>query len=475
MKRVFWCVLWVMAEMFFASGSPAQNGKDVFIDSGEHVLSMQEYLETAQRKNTEFSRILLDELKIAYSQTLALPLADIVIDASARYGMHLAAPAQEYTDFSVGAVKTFSSTGTQAGAEYVSGLSSSTQQKSSEFEASLSQQIARNAFGRRTRMLTSITGMEMDIARFQVAEAYEEYFAEILKTYYYWFLAHENLATAKKALRENTALYAHIAERKNRHIAHENDMNKAKLQLVSKEEALILAESNYQKYTNQVKKICCIAPHQRVVPLGLALYDTFDDSFEKLYDVFSNTSRTYKLFDLLERRGVLLTSKLADELFPSISVQLGYHTRTNGYGISHGDEGVFAKVIVEKLWPDSQEKARVEVAKIDQEAARLDALNIRYRMYADLKNLYLEIEHQKELIAKAKEKEVLAGRVAEYESEDYSYGRSTLNDVIQSINAKVASAYDVVEKEVRLRILIVELLRLTDTLVEERAYRARQP
>ena len=89
------------------------------------------------------------------------------------------------------------------------------------------------------------------------------------------------------------------------------------------------------------------------------------------------------------------------------------------------------------------------------------------RLYTNLKNLHNQMQREKELIAVAQEKIKLAEAIVKDEKENYSLGRSNLNDLIDEVNKLEENKFNKITHTVQLRKLIIEWLRLSDSLIKE--------
>ena len=118
-------------------------------------------------------------------------------------------------------------------------------------------------------------------------------------------------------------------------------------------------------------------------------------------------------------------------------------------------------------WPflGQTERAQHETSKIALDKRRLSNKSVYADLYATLRNLYNAIELEKKLIVVADEKIALAEAIVEDERKNYSYGKVTLNDLIDEINTLEDNKFNKIAHTVQLRKFIVEWMRLTDVLV----------
>ena len=201
-------------------------------------ITLEEFIKIACKNDTVFREILIDELNLKYRKALDIPSGDIVLSVEDKYNVFLSSDEAESQD-TVTLSKLFPYAGTNISTQYKSSVSSSTRAIASEFSALISQPIAENAFGKSIRLLDKITGIEIDVARYQIIEAYEDYLATLIQIYLDWYSAYKDLETAKNSYNENTKLLENIKERQANKIALPVDVNKISIQVMSKKENLI--------------------------------------------------------------------------------------------------------------------------------------------------------------------------------------------------------------------------------------------
>ena len=159
-------------------------------------LTIEGFIELAAANDSEFETILIEELKLQYEKDLNLPARDLVLEVKNEYDSFLKQN-RSGRETTVGLSKLFPMTGTSVTAEYSVTPSATSTRDSSAFDVYLTQPIAKNAFGKSTRLHDKIIGIEIDVARHQIVEAYEDYLATIISAYYDWYEAYENLNVAK--------------------------------------------------------------------------------------------------------------------------------------------------------------------------------------------------------------------------------------------------------------------------------------
>jgi len=435
-------------------------------EESSKLLTLQEFIKQACQKDTVFQQILIDELALKYEKRLQLPVADLVMSLEGQYDF-LFKPNYNDPESSISLSKLFPYTGTELEAEYSSSLAVSARRITSDFTVKVSQPIAQNAFGKNTRLLDKIVGLEVDVAKYQIVEAYEDYLATLVQLYYDWYSAYENLKTGQNSYNENLKLLENIKERERHKIALPVDTNKISLQVIAKKENLISLENSYENHLNLIKEAIRYHGERELLPQDSDLYSGLNIVFEKDYESFKERSRTSKILALLENKSFLEVDKHADELLPSIDIFAGYSVDGTQHDLGNKDEMAFVGASFDWDFPTQVETAEYETAKIGSRKRVLSSESIHVQLYAKLKNISIAIEREKKLIGLAEEKISLAQSILNDETENYSLGRTTLNDLIDEINMLENNKFSKISHQIQLKKLIVEWLRLSDSLVAE--------
>ncbi len=433
-RKIFYIILNVFYLNLLIIGFNANLCQAVFEGEGlEHKLSLERFIELASIKDKEFEGILIDELTLKYEKNLRLPAKDIVLSVKQQHEFYFD-QGRSSPDTTVGLSKLFPYSGTEVSIDYQAGASSSSSTKSSELSFTIAQPIAQNAFGRSTRLLDKIVGLEVDVASHQVVEAYEDYFATITETYYTWYQDYENLSIAQASYNENLKLLDNIHERQKQKVALPIDVNKVKLQVLSKKERLVELQEKYQSSLNAVRKVIRGDENINYIPQNSKPMATIDGDFRANYKQFTQESRTFEILKKLEEKSSLQVARDADDLLSSIDLIAGYEISGDDYEIKNRDDFLYAGISLE--WPffDQVDKAQHEVSKILDHKQKLSTINTYYKLYTQHLTLYLQIERERNLIAIAQERIELAKQILKDEKENYSFGKVTLNDYIQAFN-----------------------------------------
>ncbi|MDH5436283.1 MAG: TolC family protein, partial [Gammaproteobacteria bacterium] len=429
-------------------------------------LSLKSFVELVTRNDTVFEEILIDTLKIKYRRDIGLPVDDIILSVKATHNYYLDQDRND-PELTMGLSRLFQDTGTDVSLSYAHSSSATSSTADSSLQFLISQPIAENAFGRGTRLLDQIIGLENDVIRYQVVEAYEDYLASLTAIYYNWYSAFENMKVGQASYNSNMKLMDNIHERQRQNIALPIDVNKMELLVIGKKENLIALRENFANITNLVKKAIRADMAVNVVPVNPSFERRHDLVFDRDYQQFTANSRTYRMLSLLENKGVLNMQKTADDLLPSTNLLLGYKIEGSDWGINNNNDKVFAGISV--TWPlgNKVDKAKHELARIDHKKTVLSNKNKYEDLRTSLNNIYLQVDREKALIDIAKRKIVLAEAVLTDEAENYSFGKVSLNDYIDAVNRVDESHFNKILHTVQLNKLLVEWLRLTDKLVDE--------
>lgn len=435
--------------------------------SAHSLLSLDEFIRLAATRNTVFEAILIDELILKYQKDLRLPPDDLILSVKQQYEVYFS-QGREDSATSIGLSQLFPHQGTEVSLSYDVGSSLNSADSIGELSLSISQPIARNAFGRSTKLLDKIVGLEVDIARHQIVEAYEDYFAAITAVYYTWYEDYANLGIGQSSYSENLKLLDNIKKRRARKIAVAIDVNKVELQVLSKKERVIELEEKLKSSLNVIQTIIRQKEDERLIPVKPKLPTSLAKPFDSLYKEFSNASRTFQVLKILEQKSALQVARDADDLLPSINVIAGYEVRGKDYNIENSDDFFYAGVSVEWPFTNKVESAEHQVSKILADKSQLTTQNTYFRLYTQLNNLYLQIEREGRLIKIAEKKIRLARAVLKDETDNYSYGKVTLNEYIQAVNFLDNNRFNKVLHESLRNKLLNEWQRLTDQLVSRK-------
>ncbi|MBN2407618.1 MAG: TolC family protein [Elusimicrobia bacterium] len=429
------------------------------------ILTIEEFLETAVRNDTVFEEILIDELALKYSKGLGLPAGDLVLDVKSRYEFSHEEGGSD-PSATIALSRLFPYNGTSVSAEYTT--APSIPDNTSEVTLTISQPVAKNAFGRNVRMQDRLMDKQDSIARYQIIEAYEDYMAVLITAYYSWYLAYGNLRIGESSYNQSLKLLDNIKDRQKSKIALPIDVNKINIQVLSKKETLIDLEHEYKNILNFIRQATRYNGADILEPEEPFAYREEDISFKEDYSRFVERSRTYGILKLLEEKHALLVDIDSDDLLPSTNILLGYAVEGEGAGLKDPDAAVFAGLSVSWPIPDMKGRSELEATRIEEKKNQVKTANTHVRIKTDLEEIFIGIEKERELITLAEDKIDLAERILSDEEKNYSYGKVSLNDLIAAVNRVDETRFYKILHSSRLKILETEWLRMTDRLVSEK-------
>ena len=429
------------------------------------TLPLKEFIQQATHNDVTFETILIDQLALQYRRAILLPDSDVIMDVKYRHHFYLDQD-RNNPEATLSLSKLFPYNGTEVSLSYNKTSSLSSTSDDSNLQFLISQPIAKNAFGKGTRLQDKIIGIENDISRYQIVEAYEDYLASLTAAYYNWYSAYENLKVGESSYKSNQQLMENILDRQRQKIALPIDVNKMELLLIGKKENLIVLQEIYNSYANLIFKAIRHKGAKPYIPVKPER-PVANVEYQQGYEKFTQHSRTYKTLRLLEQQGTLQVEKSADELLPSTNLLLGYQLDGNEWGIRDQENSFFAGISLR--WPigRSIDKAKQHIAQIEHKKTVLSNQNKYEELRTNLKNLFLQIQREEKLIEVSQKKIKLAEAILKDEAENYSFGKVTLNDFIDAVNLVDENRFNYTEHGVQLNKLLVEWLRLTDQLVDE--------
>ncbi|MDH5649368.1 MAG: TolC family protein [Gammaproteobacteria bacterium] len=427
------------------------------------LLPLSEFIQNATAKDTNFEAILLELLPLQYRRDALLPDRDAIL--SLKQQLHYFQGGSVSAGTSISLSKLFPDTGTDISAAYNKPATASGADFAN-LQLLVSQPIAKNAFGKAIKLQDSIIGIENEISRYQIVEAYEDYLSSLSIAWYNWYSAHENLKVADTARESTQRLLDNILERQRQKIALPVDVNKIRLSLIAKQESVIALQEIYDNLSNLIFSAMRREASKDIIPAqpdtGISVVDYLSE-----YQQFTQYSRTYRILNLLERQGTMEVSKAADNLLPSTNLLLGYQLDGEEWGSRNQENSFFAGIAL--TWPigQSNSKAKQEIARIQQKKTLLSNSNKYEALDSNLKNLHLQIKREQKLMEISRKKIQLAEAILKAESENYSFGKISLNDYITAVNNVDENRFNYTAHNVLLNKLYIEWLRLTDRLVDD--------
>lgn len=426
-------------------------------------ISQSDFLKVAAGKDDQFQRILAERLTTTYQEDLHLSSDDLVAKIKAEYGWD---KKESGLNTTLALEKLFRDSGTKVSASYQQQKYGSDQKT---LRMSLIQDIAKNALGRMNRRSAKIIGMENQIIEYQVVEAYEDYLAKLSLIYLDWYLAYENHNISRRFYNDSLRQLNNIKKRRQKNIALDIDVNKAKLQAIDKKEKMILAQTKWQKLSYLIKEAMRDFSKTHYIPKKEFRYRFRRIEFEKAWQNFHKT-RTAKILGILTDKAFEGLEQSIDDLLPStqLSLDLTRTERTTQVFPSSNQsktDTVWLGITMEYPFSNKRKKALHAQAKTTHKKVILDSKVKKSSLKTTLYDLYQNILEQQERIETAAEMVKIAKRIVKDEKKSYTYGRTRLNDLIAAENSSQNYEFTQLTSQVNLEKSFIEWQRLTDNLL----------
>ncbi len=430
-------------------------------------LALQEFVTLTCKKDVNFEIILLDELIYQYQAKLGLTAADLLIAVKGQYNLSWHEDEESGPEGSLGLSKLFPGTGTELGVTYGLATGNVLNEPYSRFTAMVAQPIAENAFGHANRLAEKISGLEIELAQHQMVEAYQDYLAQSMKTYYSWYAAQMRVTTSETTFRENRKLLENVRARKRNRIADQSDVNKIHVQVLSKESTLISLKKTLLDLTLVIRQAIGVTTPDALQPMEPETYHPLKKAFAYEYAGFVQNSRTQHILKLLERKNGVEVAQYADQLLPSIEILLGYTAEGSDEAFAGRKNAMYAGLAVEIPFLNDTKQWRYALAKTKHKKTKLANMNTHKQLRTDLETLYTDILSTQKQLAIAKQKVSLSEAVLKSETKYYMQSRAELNDLILAGNDLEENRYQQIYLTMQYNILMIEWLRLTDQLIRK--------
>lgn len=426
-------------------------------------LDLPAFLKAAAGHDPRFQGYLAESLSLIWADKLARPADDLVISLSGDYALDLEDPDPENGYSGTLALgKLFPVTGTSAG------TSLRLAPTGSSVTVTLEQDIARNAFGRSTRWQTDLALYANEITRFQIVEAWEDYFADGVRLWYDWKNARDALRNAEWGYRESLKLQDNVASRAARSVATATEVAQARLRVLDKKDALSNARTLYERKTRVIRYRAGIPDTEAINPPESVIlpFDGWRD-LPSGPNALSEKTRSGQILDLLSKRADLTVLIRRDDLLPSVSLSASYRYGGNGYEFTDPASTLSLGVELEYPFPGTRSRAGYESAKVDRDRARLTLADTLGRLWIDLSDVSLRLDTAEELVRSGRERLALSEQIYRDKQREYERGDATLDELFTAQNSVQTARLQLSTRESERDLLLLEWYRLTDQLVTE--------
>jgi outer membrane protein TolC len=436
-------------------------------EKGPEKISLDRFIRLACQNDPKFQVILADNLKIAYKRRLKLPPRDIVLSATAGFGVLVNDPDQFGPDVSVSLNKLFPKSGTRVSGFFELKPYKNNYELYTAYGVEISQSIARNAFGKTSRMLDHVTGLESRLARYQIIEAYEEYLSKLIELYHQWKYDYHNYRTARQAQQDYLRLLGNVRQRRRMRVADNTDVNQVYLQYLNLKETTARARMQYEKSHNEVARSCGLAEYTEKgdnARPGDSI-SRFPGKEEREIQEFLNESRTSQMFQVIEKKENLKVEMASDDLLPSTHFVIGFRRDESAWDPGEGTSTLYGGFRLDHNFINEHARAKLGEARANRKKEKLTIRENRSRLLMNLKNLHRAITMERNLVDLHSERARVAQAIVNGKQRRYRQARTNLSDLVQSMKELHKQRNAVVNHRYRLSRLVTEWLRLTDSLV----------
>lgn len=441
------------------------------------ALTLSQFVTKVSKKDPSFAHILVDAFKLKYQKDLQLPARDLVFSITGQYNVYMPTSDDKTEPSPQGSIslnKIFPSSGTSVSAGYniKQNYNNFGIWKQSSLSVSLSQDIARNAFGRLTRAKERKIEIENELARHQIVEAYEDYLAQLMITYLEWYAAYRNHRTARAQLSYNKDLLSLIQKKKRFGVARIEDVHKMELEVVKAKEELSRTRDELDKKGRKITLLMdrswARAPKEGIWPQD----PNYRHEAKKLpasgqLPSWLKKRRTFAIMQKLEQKGIVAQEIADRNLLPSASLFAGYSSYGRDYNLQQAEHMAYFGLSADLSWGRQQERAQQQIRKLELRQQRLKKEKKLLNWRIDIYNLRQSLEHMQEIIKLARQRYQLAQQILREEKKKFSIGRSPLSELIQVKNQAESAHYHWISQKITYQIYLLEWRRLTDSLVQK--------
>ena len=420
--------------------------------ASESVLELPDFIHHVSKNDSGFHLLLMDQHRLNYDYDRFVASPDFYMSV---VGGLLLDSSNIQQDSSINLAYVLPNLGQEYSTNFAFDGNNN---NASSFRFSISQDIARNAFGKKNVLDGLVQNVKTTLSKYQIIEAYEDYMAELITLYYSWIRDYVSFQLAQSSYKENEKVLGSILKRQKNKIADTTDVNKFKLQLLAKEEQLIVFKKKYIETTRKIMDVIGIDSDEKMIPNSDIIIDLLPKNSDSEITALKD-NRSFKILELLNQQGGLEQDLAARDILPSIILSTSL--------VKSSDYSGEIKASIDMPFFNKKEKANFEIARINQKQVLLETESMSDDLKMSIYLLYSSLQTQKQLVDLAREKRELAEAILHDESENYTFGKINLNDYIQAVNRYDSTRFDEIDQKITYQQLSIEWKRLTDTLVHD--------
>lgn len=432
-------------------------------------ISLTTFLQQSLNRDPYFRAILMDQYSLWYAKVRGLSSGDIHAEVTGQYKVYLDdgkgdTPSQLEGGLALSKLFPMSGTSITGSVNRSGSMIQGNSVIQDSWSLEMAQDIARNAFGKGTRLLENRIELQSELARYQIVESYEEYLASIIDLYQNWYAAAENVKTAKELLQYNRNILGIIARKRQYGVAHPEEVLQMQNQVIDAEMNLLLLTHEEERYRIAVREMLHVDESWHHQPVLASEAPEVPDTEEVAMAMLAQ-SRSHAMRQLMEREGVTTLQIAEDNLMPTAKLFGGYSRIDSEYYVSSPRHSVYGGVTAELDFGNTQARAEKKVAEIELERQKLENQHSLMSLRRDARILYRQIAMEKKRLALLEKKITYAQSVLAAQRRNYLIGKATLTQLIDAMNDLSRARYELQYHRVTERRLIYEWKRITDTLV----------
>jgi multidrug efflux pump subunit AcrB/outer membrane protein TolC len=326
-------------------------------------------------------------------------------------------------------------------------------------QLTVSQDIGQNALGRRQKLDARLSDIAAQIALFEINEAYENTVSDLIIMYYDWLRQYKSMLFSEQALTDNLASLDAIKRRQKTHIADDTDVAKLQLQIIAKEETFLQLSNDYAETSRRIKQAIGDRSDRVLTPETTLVLRDIPDTVTDVLDQYT-ASRSYALFRLIETRVKLNQDRVILDTLPSVSFvsQVDYSDTTDWRGTA----GIrYQQSVINRS--ALAQKARADLAALQTSYTVSGTESTRKTAIV---NQFYRLQYLKKRIQLAQKKMDAAQLIYTNERDNYTLGKTNLNDYLSAINSRDSAHFAYLNQMITYQQDVIELKRLTDQVVD---------
>jgi len=411
MKRLF--ILVLMAGQLFAV---------------QDVLKMEDFLQVAVKNNPAIINILAEKGLISPNYIVDKEQEDLEFSVGLGNTFLISGSDLYNPELTFSASKFLLGTGTTFTGSYTR-TQTSTNQDQQKYALGIEQPLLRNSFGYKFWLEEKARVLNIYLTQLEIMERYEDYLLSLINDYYDWYSLSLEENSAEGLVNDYRKLLEDILDRKSNYIAREIDVNKVKLQLLEKEDNLLLRQNELKNMAENILGEMYLSETGLVVPSFPLITKSNKDLFS-FQETISRTDEQLLVESQISSLSVLIAE---DDLSPEVSLdgEISYTHYPSGSASSI--KKAYVGLGIGFPFSDNKELAAAEVAKLGTLIFIREQSKFKRDRSINLQQLKRSIELEEKHIVLGEKKISLLTSIAKDEKADYLLGKSTLNALIQAL------------------------------------------